>query len=296
LRNWQVEGNVQSCLKKIPWTFNIEKNLLRGLARCGTKQLVQAMDSIPRQTRHLYLHSYQSFVWNRIASMRISKLGYKVVVGDLVRVKNNQEESNGNGEPTSKRIKLEENEENGDAPQKATKSPNDYVIKRVTSQEDCDKYQMTQVVLPVPGHDVIYPEYPTEGDETDNWYEKVVAGDGLKMTSFAHSNKCYSLCGDYRNLISKVSDLSYEFVNYTDYKIPLVLSDRDILENKKYDEQPQQNVDQTASVVEQTALVVKFQLNTSSYATVALRDICKVDLSAQHQSLLSDTRKHLDKK
>ena len=54
----------------------------------GTKQLVQALDSVPRQTRHLYLHSYQSFVWNRVASMRLKKYGLNVVVGDLVKVHN----------------------------------------------------------------------------------------------------------------------------------------------------------------------------------------------------------------
>jgi len=284
VRNWQEEGNAQKCLTKLPFKFTIEKNLLRGIVRCGTKQLVQALDSVPRQTRHLYLHSYQSFVWNRVASMRIKKYGLNVVVGDLVKVRNDRDKTNENGEPALKKAKLQENDENGDAP--AEKSPDDYVIRRVTSQEECGEYEVTQVVLPVPGHNVIYPEYPSsdDGDVTENWYEKIVEGDGLKMTSFAHPNKCYSLCGDYRNLISKVGDLSYEFVKYEDYKIPLVLSDVEKLENVKFEEQPQGKYD------EKTALVVKFQLNTSSYATVALREICKTDLSAQHQTVLSSDK------
>ena len=61
----------------------------------------------------------------------------------------------------------------------------------MTSQEECGEYEVTQVVLPVPGHNVIYPAYPSsdDGDVTENWYEKIVEGDGLKMTSFAHPNK-----------------------------------------------------------------------------------------------------------
>ena len=39
---------------------------------------------IPRNTRLMYVHSYQSYVWNKMASWRIGHLGMSPVPGDLV--------------------------------------------------------------------------------------------------------------------------------------------------------------------------------------------------------------------
>ena len=36
VRNWQEEGFAQKCLNKLPFKFTIEKNLLRGIVRCGS--------------------------------------------------------------------------------------------------------------------------------------------------------------------------------------------------------------------------------------------------------------------
>lgn len=39
---------------------------------------------IPRNNRLMYIHSYQSFVWNTMVSRRIQAFGLKAVAGDLV--------------------------------------------------------------------------------------------------------------------------------------------------------------------------------------------------------------------
>ena len=39
---------------------------------------------IPKNTRLMYVHSYQSYLWNRVVSRRIREHGLQLVAGDLV--------------------------------------------------------------------------------------------------------------------------------------------------------------------------------------------------------------------
>jgi tRNA pseudouridine13 synthase len=40
-----------------------------------------------RNVREIYAHAYQSFLWNKLASRRISRFGKEPCVGDLVLAK-----------------------------------------------------------------------------------------------------------------------------------------------------------------------------------------------------------------
>ena len=39
---------------------------------------------IPRGTRLMYVHSYQSLIWNKVASRRVKEFGLRPIEGDLV--------------------------------------------------------------------------------------------------------------------------------------------------------------------------------------------------------------------
>lgn len=62
----------------------IESKLLRGIAICGLQNPQGALDMVPRNTLLMYIHAYQSFVWNKVVSRRIKEFGLKPIVGDLV--------------------------------------------------------------------------------------------------------------------------------------------------------------------------------------------------------------------
>nr|CAD1828049.1 unnamed protein product [Ananas comosus var. bracteatus] len=65
-----IHGGKLQCLKKCPGNY------------------LQALKAIPRTLRMMYVHSYQSYLWNHAVSMRVQKYGVsQVALGDLVYCK-----------------------------------------------------------------------------------------------------------------------------------------------------------------------------------------------------------------
>lgn len=273
LKNWKEARNAADCIDRIGRKFYTEVSLLKGLRKFGCSQPMQALNSIPHNIRKLYLHSYQSYVWNRMVSKRISKYSLKVVIGDLVKIERDLQDTASDDGPAPKKAKIDSEASVGEY-----ERPPDANIKRVTA-EDVEKYSISQVVLPLPGCDVIYPKY--EGEEC--WYKQMVQGDGMKMTDFGSQTGIYYLSGDYRSIISHVKNLKYEVIRYNDYTQPLMQTDYEKLKKKP---QPIKVEDGKYH-----ALKICFQLPASSYATVALRDITKNDLSPPAQMKLEKVHK-----
>ena len=66
----------------------LEKTLLLKLKHQPTGYY-NAFQNIARNTRLIYVHGYQSYVWNQAVSERLRRFGRQVLVGDLVVRKEN---------------------------------------------------------------------------------------------------------------------------------------------------------------------------------------------------------------
>lgn len=85
-------------LERESWSGRISQEALCSLYR-GTSQ-------IPRNLRLIYVHAYQSYVWNLIVSERIKMNPTSPIVGDLVFAEEKSLEGEGqDGEPARLRLR-----------------------------------------------------------------------------------------------------------------------------------------------------------------------------------------------
>nr|CAB3265321.1 pseudouridylate synthase 7 homolog [Phallusia mammillata] len=270
IKNWKEEGQADKLLERLDKKHSLERSLLRGISKFGPTQLTQALTFLPRNTRTMYLHSYQSLVWNKVASKRIKEYGLKPVVGDLVLL-----------DPTDSINEIQD--EDAEPPSKKHKFVSDVKVKVLTA-DDLSLYDITDVVLPLPGCQITYPVY-----ETKNYYDTILKEDEIENTAFDHRVKEYRLPGAYRKLIAKPGMVEWSVVRYDDLEQPLLVSDIERMEGITEPEGKEGHF---------RALRIKFSLKTSCYATMALREVLKQDMTTTDQIALSDqhkaeVRKHL---
>uniref|UniRef100_A0A915B911 TRUD domain-containing protein n=1 Tax=Parascaris univalens TaxID=6257 RepID=A0A915B911_PARUN len=115
LEEWNKSGDAALSVKKLSGGqafASIEAQLLSSLAK-SKGNFSAALMRLPRNTRSLYVHAYQSLVWNKIASRRMKEFGYRVIEGDIdengVKVENDDPSAVALPLPSSK-MRLPEND------------------------------------------------------------------------------------------------------------------------------------------------------------------------------------------
>ncbi|KAJ8371780.1 hypothetical protein AAFF_G00302240 [Aldrovandia affinis] len=234
---WAASHDPEAALKKLPVKRCVEGQLLRGLSKFGKNNIVTAFGLIPRNNRLMYIHSYQSFVWNTMVSRRIQAFGLQAVEGDLVL--------------------------RGGA-------------AHVLSEAEAESHSIHDVVMPLPGFDIIYPTH-----HLGQGYREMLKADDLDVDNMRHSVRDYSLAGAYRRIIIRPRDVSWEVIEYDDPRISLVHSDLEKLDNKPPPVYPKEG--------KYKALRMDFALPSSTYATMAIREVLKMDTSIKNQTRLNTT-------
>ncbi|XP_062611558.1 pseudouridylate synthase 7 homolog [Saccostrea cucullata] len=265
-KNWWKDKNCVQMLKTLPRRYAIERSLLEGLIKFGENNYANAFQMVHRNTRMLYLHGYQSYIWNHIASRRLKEFGMLPIVGDLVfrgdlkdvAFKEENQESSTNGGNTSSRV-----------------------TPTLVTKDNLSQYTIQDVLLPLPGFDIKYPD-----NEVGKWYTDFLEADGLTLEGLKHPNKQYALPGAYRRLLLVPSDLKWKMYKYTDVTKELTLSDLDLIKQKP---EPVSEPDGISN-----ALKIEMSLPQSCYATMALREVLKIDTSAAFQSTLNQKARSHD--
>ena len=172
--------NFQNALAECPRTHRMEANILEKLSD-QPKNYAAAWACIPRNTRRMYAHALQSYVWNRMVSKRLEAYGTAVVAGDLVQAENLREEpKTGAGEMSASMPVV------------------------LINAENISDFSIFDVVLPLPGEDPCL-QYPANVCGRDSYAAELRAlgAEGLMQ------------CGEpggYRKVMVKPKDMAFELL------------------------------------------------------------------------------------
>nr|CAI5848544.1 unnamed protein product [Callosobruchus analis] len=245
----------------------VESKLIEGIMKTNENDYVNALENVPRSMRLFYMHSFQSLIWNKMASKRIQLFGLYPVEGDLVLISSNEEVCN-----ETKDIHFDD-EQNELEEEELVTEKNSKLGVKVLDKEDLENYTVYDIVLPTPGYDVVYPE------NLKLYYKEALEEFGLTLEMPKQKVKTYTLSGNYRKILQK-PDFSWKLMFYNSPTDNLIRSDFDELreipeptsaENGKY-----------------KALLIEVNLPTSSYATMLLREILKTDTASSAHAKLND--------
>ena len=109
---------------------------------------------IPRNMRLMYVHSWQSYVWNTVVSWRLQTYGVSPIVGDIVW------KSNSDGDYNSK-------------------SEVEFL-----SEETKSNFSIHDILLPLPGFDVQFPE-----NDAKEEFMKILSEEGISVDQLQHRVK-----------------------------------------------------------------------------------------------------------
>ncbi|XP_077450467.1 pseudouridylate synthase PUS7L-like isoform X2 [Stigmatopora argus] len=242
-RHFLQTDNAKESLALMPASKARERLMLRALNRYGTgpEGCAKAWLSLPHGMRVFYPHAYCSRVWNEAVAHRLATLGHGARQGDLVWTRDAETAANDDG--------------GGGGERKAAQ------IHVVTEREEQEGvYALAQVLLPMPGNTVKYPE-----NATGAWYRERLARDGLDKCRFRLAALKLNLPGCYRPLLASLCNLSYR------------LSDGDAGETAADASGGKSQGRLDGEPPETLTLTLNFDLDSSCYATVCLREIMKCD-------------------
>jgi tRNA pseudouridine13 synthase len=252
----------------------------------------------------MYLHAYQSYIWNHAASRRWELHGANVIAGDLVIA------------PTESVPLVSGQDQDGDDIINPVEDDEDAPVRArpLTAEEATSgNYTIFDIVLPTPGYDVVYPE-----NDIGEFYKDFMSRDengNLDPYKMRRMRREFSLPGRYRKIMNRfLATPSAEIRAYSDDAEQMHPTDLDSIKASKGPSRKRSHEDaDSGSTVKKTkvengtpasaevemtyvqaetaddgsapeaapasqeptkvAVVVKFQLGRSAYATIALREL-----------------------
>ena len=282
LYTFTLNRKIHPAIEVLPRKFSAEASIIRHLGGGNRENdYLGALQTIPRNLRLMYVHAYQSLVWNVAAGERWKRHGARVVAGDLVLVNKHKDKSDQDG-------KIDSVDADGEvvvqpaAEDSAANTEDLFTRARALTAEEAASgaYSIFDIVLPTPGYDILYP-----ANDMAEFYKSFMGserGGGLDPHDMRRKWKDTSLSGSYRKLLGRPKNCAFEVKSYVHDDEQFVETDL-----QKMEKGSQGQVDGAHAQVrsddgskdtgrEKMAVILKMQLGSSQYATMALRELMKL--------------------
>jgi tRNA pseudouridine13 synthase len=280
---FQEDGRVNEALDKLPRKFSAECTLIRHLGR-NKKDHAGAIQTIQRNLKLMYVHAYQSLVWNCAVGERWRLFGSQVVQGDLVLV-NDHKDKQADAADVAEAVDAD-----GEVVIQPTGADRAQAVddmferaRALTAEEAASgEYSIFDIVLPLPGYDILYP-----ANAMTDFYKNFMSserGGGLDPFNMRRKTRDFSLSGSYRKVLARIgSGYDVQVRAYKDDNEQFVDTDLDVIKKQAYAPQPSSLPTTESREPEdgdKLAMVLKMQLGSSQYATMALRELSKSGIQA----------------
>lgn len=286
---WKSKLDADLVFKKYPhFRMTNEGLLIKSLSKStefNDQDYANSLASLPRNTRSMYVHSYQSLLWNKLSTYRLKKHGFKVIPGDLILCPEAEISDNSldilltiDDPDMPENNTIDTNDNNGkdlaDTAVENHKTPIDDIDSKIiiATEENLHKYTIFDVVLPIVGSRVKLPK----NDVTDE-LERLLKEDDLTLESFRARERIFVSYGSYRKIMVKPNNMYWTIKQYSHPHENLVETDLDKL-NREATNRDQDEAGSCSPVKSDSsdeALIVGFELPPSSYATMCLREMMK---------------------
>ncbi|KAL9618238.1 MAG: hypothetical protein Q9160_007008 [Pyrenula sp. 1 TL-2023] len=300
-------GSSHQALEKLPRKFSAESNVIRHLSK-SPRDFFGALQMIPRNLRLMYVHAYQSLVWNNAVNARWSAFGSCVVEGDLVLAHEHRDKEIEIGRLAKPAAAAADADTEGEAVvlpaagDSAMSADDAFERARPLSASEAQSgaYSIFDIVLPLPGFDVLYPE-----NGLKDWYKDFMGseeGGGLDPFDMRRKHRDFSLSGGYRKVVARIGEgwsaevreygrkgedeqfvkTDLERIRGAEKEKEREKEEGDGVKAEEKEDVPQGEGVETGEVDDggdggddKLAVILKFRLGASQYATMALRELSK---------------------
>ncbi|CAD8099677.1 unnamed protein product [Paramecium primaurelia] len=237
--------------------LRIEKQLIDSLLQNGVHNYFTALQSLPRNARELYLHAYQSYIWNKMASMRLNQYGNKIVVGDIVSANVMDEGVAEEGEEIIQQIVEDEEQQKNQTISACI----------LVTEQNISQFTFDQIVLPIYGHKITIPEESI----VSTLLQQIFQMEQITKQDFEDASNKFFIDGNFRYFVQIPSEVEHQLFKYQNKDQDVVDSFGELL------------IDQG----DYQGLLIKFKLKKSSYATMLIRELTKCPSTLEFQQEIS---------